>query len=61
MKLDSRKVESFSQVEGGSITPKNAGVYLIRYTLGGLPAVEAAAYNQPTSYYEEVHTSHVLS
>ena len=40
-----RKVEGFGQIEGGSITPENAGIYLVRHTLGGLPAIEAAAYN----------------
>jgi hypothetical protein len=57
---NSRKAEGFGQIKGGSITPENAGVHLIRYTLGGLPAIEAAAHTQPSSKYEEMHTSHLI-
>ena len=60
--INSREAEGFGQIEGGSITCENAGVYRIRHTLGGLPrAIEAAAYNQPSSKHEETHTSHLIA
>lgn len=60
--INSREAEGFGQIEGGSITCENAGVYRIRHTLGGLSrAIEAAAYNQPSSKHEETHTSHLIA
>lgn len=56
---NSRKAEGFGQIKGGSITPENAGIYLVRYTLGGLPAIEAAAYTQPSSKCEAKYASHL--
>ena len=57
--VNSRKAEGFGQIKGCSITPENAGVYLIRHTLCGLPSIQAAAYTQKNSSHEEVHMSHL--